>query len=121
MILLKLVALPLVLIADGSGFPSAEEQARIGEPYSACMEAEAKRIDDPQVDVAVVGKAVATACKSQFEEMITAMTRSLSMEDREMVRVRLTEMQIGFATAAVGKVRFARRARPALKPESKFI
>jgi hypothetical protein len=116
MIPLKLVALPLVLIGDGSGFPSAEEQARIGEPYFACMEAEAKRIDDPQVDVAVVGKAVATACKFQFEEMIVAVTRKLSAEDRETVRASLTEMQIGFATAAVGKVRFERRAPSAPKP-----
>jgi hypothetical protein len=111
-----LVALPLILIGAGSGLPSEEEQARLGEPYSACMEAEAKRIDDPQVDIAVVGKAVATACKSQFDEMIIVISRNLSAEDREVVRVRLTEMQIGFATAAVGKVRFQRRVQPALKP-----
>jgi hypothetical protein len=116
MISLKIAALPLVLIGAGSGLPSEEEQARIGEPYSACMEAEAKRIDDPQVDLAVVGKAVAAACKSQFDEMISATIRNLSAEEQEVVREKLTEIQIGFATAAVGKVRIERRAPPAPRP-----
>jgi hypothetical protein len=116
MIPLKLAALPIVLIGAGPVLPTQEEQARISEPYSACTKAEAERIDDPQVDIAIVGKAVAAACKQQFNEMLIALGRNLSPEEQEVLQARMSEMQIGFATGAVGTLRFERRARPDRKP-----
>jgi hypothetical protein len=90
-------------------FPSPEEQAHIGKPYSECLRAAAERDDDGKTDIAVIGEAVAVACKAEFDQMIAVLGEHLSAEDRQTLTTSLSGMQIGYATAAVGKARAQRR------------
>jgi hypothetical protein len=90
-------------------FPSPEEQARISKPYSECLHAAAERDDDGQSNIAVIGKAVAAACKAEFDQMIAVLGERLSAEDRQTLTASLLGMQIGYAATAVGEVRFQRR------------
>jgi hypothetical protein len=90
-------------------FPSQEEQARISKPYSECLQAVAERDDDGQADIAVIGKAVAAACKAEFDQMIVVLGERLSVEDLSTLTTSLSGMQIGYATAVVGEVRAQRR------------
>ena len=90
-------------------FPSQEKQARISKPYSECLQAAAERDDDGQADIAVVGEAVAAACKAEFNQMIAVLGEHLSAEDRQTLTTSLSGMQIGYATAVVGEVRAKRR------------
>jgi hypothetical protein len=89
-------------------FPSPEEQARLSKPYSECLHAAAEREDDGQSDIAVIGKAVAAACKSEFDRLIAVLGERLSTEDRQTLTTSLSGMQIGYATGAIGEVRFQR-------------
>jgi hypothetical protein len=57
------------------------------------------------LDISAIGKTVAVACTEQFDQMIATLGEGLSKDDQETLRAKLSEMQIGFATAAVGKVR----------------
>jgi hypothetical protein len=111
---MKLRALALasiLLIGAGSNFPTEEEQRVLSRPYSECMRAAAERIDDGQSDIAVIGKAVAAACKAEFAHLVVALGQKLSAEDRQTLAASLSNMQIGYATVAVGQVRAMRRGQ----------
>jgi hypothetical protein len=100
----------ILLIGAGPTFPTEEEQARIAEPYSACMRAATERIDDGRIEIAAIAKAVAEVCKPQFDQMVAILGKDLSAEDRETLRSKLSEMQVGYAAVAVGKVRLDKHA-----------
>src|SRR5260370_20132562 len=72
------------------------------------MRAEPQRIDDGSKDIAVVGIAGATACKAQFDQMVVALGKNLSAQDRQTLRNKLSDMQAGFSTAVAAVALSAR-------------
>jgi hypothetical protein len=98
-----------LVLASTLLFPSAEEQERLSKPYSECLQAAAERDDDGHSNIAVIGKAVASACKTEFGQMIAVLGERLSSDDRQTLNTSLSAMQTGYATAAVGQVRARRR------------
>jgi hypothetical protein len=98
-----------LVLASALLFPSAEEQERISKPYQMCLQTAAERDDDGHSDIAVIGKAVASACKTELDEMIAVLGERLSSDDRQTLNTSISGMQIGYATAAVGLVRERRR------------
>jgi hypothetical protein len=111
-------AISLIICADTgrarcqSSFPSDEEQARISKPYLECLNAAAERIDDGHSDLAVVAKAVATACRPQFDQILQTLGQTLTAEDRRTLETSESNMQIGYAAVAVGRLQFMRRGAP---------
>jgi hypothetical protein len=104
-------AVVVSILSIGAGpmtFPTDEEQARIAEPYSACLRAQAERIDDGHTDIAVIARDVAAACKAQFEEMVATLGKNQSAEDQQTLRDRLSEMQTGYASVEIGRLRIER-------------
>jgi hypothetical protein len=96
------------ILSIGAGpiaFPTDDEQARIAEPYSKCLRAQAERIDDGRTDLAVIARDVAAACKAQFEEMVATLGKSQSTKDQQTLHDTLSEMQIGYASVEVGRLR----------------
>jgi hypothetical protein len=98
----------LFLAAAGTDFPTEEEQEKIARPYSECMRIAAERIDDGQTDIAVLGKSVAKTCRPEFVLMVAALGKNLSSEDQKRLEAGQRDMEIGYATAAVGKARHGR-------------
>jgi hypothetical protein len=104
-------AVVVSILSIGAGpmaFPTDEEQARIAVPYSECLRAQAERIDDGRTDMAAIARDVAAACKAQFEEMVATLSKNQSAKDQQTLNDALSEMQIGYASVEVGRLRIER-------------
>ena len=106
------IVFPAVALVGGpvSPYPTQEEIDRAGEFYTECMRAAAERLDDGHSDILAVGKAVATACETQFNQFIATAEQKLSAKDWQTFEESISGMQVGYGTAAVGQVRAKGRA-----------
>jgi hypothetical protein len=91
---------------------TGEEQAVAAAPWQECLRAQAHRLDDGHSDIAVLGRAVTAACKSEFEKMSALMNKNLESEDQKRMRASLEWIEAGSGAVAIAKNRQAKDIAP---------